>query len=625
MSRWVLDAECDGFYNEATRMWILAAFNLESQKMHYWLEGDLSWQEEFNKADLVIGHNILGYDKPIFKKLFDYEFPETCTIHDTLIMSLVLDYRRFGSEGHSLKQWGIHFGQYKQEHEDWSQYSENMKNRCISDVSLTVRVYHQLIFEILKLAEKAPQIKDYLRAEHAVQEWSTRATVHGWPFDVQAARALNEKLEDEMNKAYAQLVPKLGMKAVPLDKRLGEVEWKKPRWTKAGFYEARMCEYFEIDPCSGFEGEERPILGPYSRVKFEPLRLDSVADVKIFLFRNGWIPTEWNYKKDENNKKIRSSPKITEDSLEFLGGDGELYKNFAVARSRHSILKTWLENVDSDGNLHGDCFTIGTPSMRSRHSLIVNIPRASSTWGKEMRSLFIAKPGWKLIGADSAGNQARGLAHYINNANYTYILLNEDIHTHNANILNELALEMDEIWNKSPKEQREGAKRVLYAFLFGAAGPKLWSYMFGVPDEAKGKKLKNGFVKAVPGFKDLLKKLENIYTKTKEYSDGYIPGIAGNRIYVDSYHKLLVYLLQACEKATCAAALMLTMQRLDAAGIPYIPCIFYHDEIDFMVPEEHAEEAAKISKQAFIDGPKLFGITIMDGDAKIGDNWYEVH
>jgi hypothetical protein len=70
---------------------------------------------------------------------------------------------------------------------------------------------------------------------------------------------------------------------------------------------------------------------------------------------------------------------------------------------------------------------------------------------------------------------------------------------------------------------------------------------------------------------------------------------------------------------------MLTMEGLEKAGIPYQPCIMMHDEEDFMVPEEHAEIAAKISKQAFIDGPKLFGVEIMDGEAKIGNNWYEVH
>jgi hypothetical protein len=86
-----------------------------------------------------------------------------------------------------------------------------------------------------------------------------------------------------------------------------------------------------------------------------------------------------------------------------------------------------------------------------------------------------------------------------------------------------------------------------------------------------------------------------------------------------------VYLLQSLEKVTCTAAIMLTMERLDAEGIPYIPCIFMHDEEDFMVPKEYAERAAEIGKQAFIDGPKLFGVNIMNGDAKIGDNWYEIH
>jgi len=86
-----------------------------------------------------------------------------------------------------------------------------------------------------------------------------------------------------------------------------------------------------------------------------------------------------------------------------------------------------------------------------------------------------------------------------------------------------------------------------------------------------------------------------------------------------------VYLLQATEKITCSSALMLTMERLEAENIPYMPCIFYHDEIDFQVPEEFAERAAEIGKQAFADGPKLFGINIMSGDAKIGNTWYDVH
>ena len=235
-------------------------------------------------------------------------------------------------------------------------------------------------------------------------------------------------------------------------------------------------------------------------------------------------PTEYNIKTDPvTNKKTKASPKITEDSLEFLGGDGKLYLEFLTAKSRHSILKTWMDNTDANGMLHGDCMVIGTPSMRSRHSIIVNVPSVDSPWGKEMRSLFKCNDGWKLIGCDSSGNQARGLAHYLGDPDYINTLLNGDIHQYNADMLTKVLINMGVVY----EVKRSQAKRVLYAFLFGASGSKLWSYIFGNMDETNGKKLKSGFLKAVPGFKDLLTKLESVYGKTSQYGNGYIPSAAG--------------------------------------------------------------------------------------------------
>jgi DNA polymerase-1 len=630
MSRWVFDIETDGLLVQVTRMWILAAFNLDTRKMHYWTIDDLGWQEVFNEATLVVGHNIVGFDLLVLEKLFGYKLPKNCKVHDTLIMSQILDYRRFGSEGHSLAVWGQALNFPKHDFNDWSKLSPQMIEYCLQDVKLGVRVYEELLEEFITLAEKAPQIKHYMKAEHAVAMWAGKANLHGWPFDLNAAKELYTNLEASMQKAYDALNEKLGTKTVAVDKVKGIVETKSPKWTKAGFYDVHTARWFNIDPCSGYEGEERLVAGEYCRVEFQPLSLDSVADVKTFLYRYGWVPTEWNYKPDPTTgKKVKTSPKVTEDSLEFLGGDGKLYTEFLTAKSRFGILKTWIENTDENGMLHGDCMTIGTPSMRTRHSIIVNVPSADSPWGKEMRQLFSTKPGWKVIGCDSAGNQARGLAHYLGDQKFIDTLINGDIHQYNADILTAVVQEIGRAMKRPDLAEyvvkRPQAKRILYAFLFGASGAKLWSYIFGTLDETYGKKLKNGFLKAVPGFKALLEKLENIYGKTSQNGDGYIPSIAGNRIYVDSFHKLLVYLLQSCEKATCSAAVMLTMERLEAANIPYIPLIMMHDEEDFMVPEEHAEEAAKIGKQAFIDGPKLFGIQIMDGDAKIGNNWYEVH
>jgi DNA polymerase-1 len=665
MSRWIYDIETDGLYNEATKMWILVAYNIDTGEFRHWLDGDLGWMEVFNQATLLVGHNILGFDNLILKKLFDYDFPKTCNFHDTLIFSRVLNYRRFGDRGHALAIWGEYLGFPKIDFQDFSRYTEEMKIYCFNDVKLNVLVYEQLLEEFANAREENKLLGRYIKCEHAVSRWCSLAYMHGWPFDLPKALVLKETLQKELESATEQLEHKLGYKLTYIDKTKGVIDVKSPKWVKTGFYHAHTANYFGIDPCSGFEGEERPIVGDFVRINCEPLKLSSSSDVKIFLFRNGWEPTEYNTKWDpEIKRKVETSPKITLDSLEFLGGDGKLYMEYSSSKARLGVLEGWIAATDENHLLHGECVTIGTPSMRATHSTIVNIPAGEARYGREMRELFGTLPGWTLIGCDSASNQARGLAHFLGDDEFTDTLINGDIHTYNAKILDQVINGMGFNWteyiikydkcrlkksflgflerkgitrevyltsgrkfaNKAiAKVKRATAKRILYAFLFGASGKKLWSYVFGALDSTNGNKLKTGFTKAVPGFQDLMKKLENMYGGTKKYGDGYIPSLAGNRVYVDSFHKLLVYLLQSTEKITCSAAVMLIMERLEERNIPYIPCIMMHDEADFMVPNEFASEAMAIGKQCFADGPKLFEVYIMDGGAKMGRNWFDIH
>jgi DNA polymerase-1 len=622
MSRYCFDIETDNLLHKCKNMWVLVTEDLNTGDIDYWKQNEYGWKKKFDNATLLMGHNIINFDIPVLEQLFGYKIPKRCTIHDTLIMSQVLDYKRFGNLGHSLKVWGEFLRYPKISFEDWSGYSEEMLVYCKQDVSLNVKVYEILREELRIIAEKNPLIKTYLKAEHAAAIWSSQSNLHGWPFDIEAAKELYQALETEMEFAFESLNARLGLKVIAKDKCKDEIPTKKPKWTKQGFYDAHTSNWFGIDPCSGFEGEERRIAGEYTRIQIEPLKLSSTSDVKIFLKRNGWEPTEWNVKLNPiTNTREKTSAKITEDSLEFLGGDGKIYTNYLTAKSRFSVLKTWLENVDENGNLHGDCFVIGTPSMRSRHSIIVNVPSVDSRWGKEMRQLFTCKQGWKLVGCDSSGNQARGLAHCLKDPIFTEILLTGDIHQYNADALTAVLRSM-KVNHVVP---RSVAKRILYAFLFGASGGKLWGYIFNIYNAKKGKELKVKFTRAVPGFENLLNNLKKIYERTSEDGEGYISSIAGNRIYVDSVHKLLVYLLQSLEKVTCTAAIMLTMERLDAEKIPYIPCIFMHDEMQFMVPEIYAKRAEEIGISSFKDGPELFGINIMDGSGSIGDNWYETH
>jgi DNA polymerase-1 len=617
----IFDLEADGLLEEATRIWVVSTFDLETKEKRTFEPGDYRWIPLFQKTDALIGHNIIGYDLEVIRKVTGEDFHSKVLL-DTLLLSQLLDFRRFGADGHSMGIWGTYLGFQKIEHEDWSQYSPEMRRRCEGDVELNLLIWNKLKEEWMCLREGNLAIDTYIEAEHYASRWNAIAHREGWKIDVDKGLRLESELEGVVDKAVKSLQIGMGTITEPVDKLKGVVDVKEPVWTKDGRYDAHTARWFDIDPWSGYEGEERLVEGPYCRVRSRPLQLTSVSDVKTFLFRNGWVPTTWNFKTDqETGKKVRSSPKITEDSLEFMKESGKLYSDFAVANSRLNILKTWLRSLDKDHRLHGNAILIGTPSLRARHQIIVNIPSVDAAYGKEFRDLFTVPQGWVLIGADSKGNQARGLAYYLNNAEFENVILNKDIHEYNADKLTKALFSM-KINHKVP---RSAAKRVLYAFLFGASGGKLWSYIFEVVDEELGSELKKRFLKAVPGFEELLNKLKSIYSRTKAEGEGWIPNIVGMRLYVDSYHKLLVYLLQGLEKVTCSTALMLCWKNLQKEGITFVPMIYYHDEFQFLVREKDEKRAKEIAAQSFKEGPKMYGINIMGGDSKSGKSWLETH
>jgi DNA polymerase I len=161
--------------------------------------------------------------------------------------------------------------------------------------------------------------------------------------------------------------------------------------------------------------------------------------------------------------------------------------------------------------------------------------------------------------------------------------------------------------------------------LFGAGDEKVSLTVTGKRDKKLGEKIKKEFAKKIPGFSELLTKIEETYKRTKIGGNAFIPGLDGTKVYIDSQHKALNYLLQKFESVTCKSSVAYCMKRLDEEGIPWEPLIFYHDEIEFEVPEQYSERAAEIAKEAFREAAKEFDVFILDGEAKIGNNWLEVH
>ena len=114
------------------------------------------------RADILIGHNISGYDIPLLKEQYP-DFKPRGEVLDTLVMSRLFyphisdrDYERrpqgmpqrlYGR--HSLEAWGYRLkcfkGDYGKGPEVWDTYTPEMLDYCIQDTAVTVKLYELLL------------------------------------------------------------------------------------------------------------------------------------------------------------------------------------------------------------------------------------------------------------------------------------------------------------------------------------------------------------------------------------------------------------------------------------------------------------------------------------------------
>ena len=623
LTRYVFDIEANGLLDDnPDKIWYAVVEDLHTGKKWRFSDytddlGELPLKKlpkRLAKADELVGQNIIGYDLIVIERILGWKSPWQQKKIDTMLISQSLDQRRFGYDGHSLERWGEHFGFPKVEIEAdaWHKWDERYPKRCNDDVEINKRQYIYLMKELKAKAAAMPLIKRAIAAEHYTAEFFADAQEQGWPFNRAAAVELLAQMDKELQAYERELEPQMPVWIKRKDNKI-----RKPKFIRSGHYAAYVTKPFGLDPSDAIDN--RTIDGPYSLLKYEEPALSKTEHVKRWLFKLGWVPLQYNTKR-EGRQMVQTSPKLCEESLHAIGPIGIAINDYNTTSSRASILRKWIAGVDANGCLHGDVRVIGTPTFRCRHKIVTNVPGATAKWGPEVRALFVAEPGYIIVGADSSGNQARALCHYVDNDAFTERYLSSDLHNQNMAVLG---------------CTRPQAKRFLYAYLFGASDAKLGLYLTNRPDKNVGATARAKFEKSLPGLGDLLDHLMDVYQQTKgqvraqnpkgEYNQGYLPDLAGRRVYSDSPHKLLNYLLQGCEAITCKAALMWAVVKFREEGIWYRPLIHYHDEFEVMVKPKDAKRAAEIMEEGFREAPKEFGVMIMDGEAKIGLNWMEVH
>lgn len=223
-------------------------------------------------------------------------------------------------------------------------------------------------------------------------------------------------------------------------------------------------------------------------------------------------------------------------------------------------------------------FHCATNTFRMRHKVVVNIP-SRGLYGKEMRGLFIAAPGHKVLGCDGSGLELRMLAHFMNDEEYTSQVLDGDIHTYNQ--------------IKAALKTRDMAKKFIYMFLYGAGIPNL-SQQIGIPNREMEESVES-FKRELPKLADLLERVERAGKRF-----GYLLSVDGRWGRIRSrggelaLHTALNVLLQMTGSLTMKWAHIeaedMAVQRCLIDSVDDFPIVAHvHDEAQMEVKEDEVE------------------------------------
>ena len=310
--------------------------------------------------------------------------------------------------GHSLAAWGDRLGFPKGDYSDWTGgLTEEMLTYCNRDTAVTLKLY-----EALKQEIKGQRWGESIELEHKVATIMAQQEVDGCLFDMDKALRVVKDLEDKVAEIDAKVYS-----IIPHTIKAKGTAVSKP-FTNTGKLSARASVYLD---------EGVTIVGPFQGVEITRVDLDSVHQMKKWLESIGWVPTELT---------PTGAGKLTEDSFSSLE-DSELGSLLALrVQSKHRLgqINGWIKVVRPDGRISAMANTLGTNTGRMRHKQVVNVPAVGAYYGEEMRSMFMAGPGYAFVGHDASGLELRMLAHYMNDDNYTEILLNGDIHSHNQHL-----------------------------------------------------------------------------------------------------------------------------------------------------------------------------------------------
>lgn len=371
--RIVIDIETD---MKASEIWCVVTKDIDSGEVKVWKRAN-ELRQYIGSQDLLIGHNIIGFDLPVLKKVWNLNY-ELNPLRDTLIMSRLLN--PVIEKGHSLDAWGVRLGLKKGDFSDFNDgLSQEMVDYCIQDVEITHVLYERVSNDLLDWGVSTD-------LEHEVAIVVKKQEETGFKLDVPKAMAMLADWQQTLIDIEAEL------------QQIFKPIVTERYSDKTG---RRLQDKVEV---------------------FNPGSRKQIAERMMAL---GWKPKKHTEK---------GTVVVDEKVLQTIDRpEAKSLLRYLLIQKRVAQVASWIENADENGRVHCKIRTNGAITGRMTHSSpnLAQVPRVGSEYGEECRSVWTVEDGNVLLGADASGLELRMLAHYMDDPAYTKEILEGDIHTKN--------------------------------------------------------------------------------------------------------------------------------------------------------------------------------------------------
>jgi len=576
----IFDIETNGLLDDLDKVHCLVLKDTSTDKVETYTNNIQDGLKRLEQANCIIGHNIIKFDLPALKKVYDFNYKGK--LRDTLVLTRLIwsdiKERDFQTKDfptkligrHSLQAWGVRLGNTKGDYTgSWEQFNDEMLSYCIQDVHVTDSLWK-------KICEKNYS-EESIELEHRLAEIIYQQECNGFKFNTTKAQRLyselaakRESLKQELKDSFPDwevrtpFIPKVNNK-------------------KLGYRKGIPTEKVQV-------------------IEFNPSSRDHVANRLINL--RGWKPKQYT-----NDGK----PKVDEDVLKSLPyPESKVLVEYYTIEKRIGQLaegrQAWLKLVKNN-RIYGSVNTNGAVTGRATHSHpnVGQVPATTVPYGKECRELFTVEDDNVLVGIDVSGLELRCLAHFMSrydNGTYIKEVLDGDIHT-----ANQKAAGLD---------TRAQAKTFIYALVYGCGAAKMGEILG--KDVKAGKKIISDFMKRTPALKRLIEDVQQKATK------GYIKGLDGRQLKIRSAHKALNTLLQSSGALICKQWIIDVHELIHQHNLDCKQVAWVHDEIQIETRKEHADELGKLAKQAIRNSEKKFSFRCeLDCEYRVGKDWSQTH